>query len=258
MACRILVMSPLHNMGATVISELIAQAVTYNNKISMLLFNELSSLLPSYLGVSDINDPTRSIMQVVQLIENGAIRDADILDYTHVYAPNAHLVNVTDKSLNTRDRSSVVQHIYDRTPTDIVVCDNSEDLTSDVSEVLIKRSDVIFLVVDMSIKMRTHLDAWLNSEQLKNKNNIYLIVNRYDETVNSLRNLAKWFRLPANRVCKIHYNPWIAKCCLTSQLQTMLPLARELDPRVAHMNADIDEINQCINANMITKIKKGF
>lgn len=258
MACKILVMSPLHNMGATVVSTMIAQAVTYNSKTSTLLFNEIASYLPKYLGVHDINDPTRSIMQVVQLIDNGAIRDADILDYTHLYAPNAHLVNVTDKSLSNKDRASVVQHIYSRTPTDVVVCDNSEDLGSNVSNLLIQQSDVIFLVVDTSIKMRKHLDAWLNSEQLMNNNNVYLIVNNYNEVVNSLRNLAKWFRLPANRICKIHYNPWITKCCLNEQLQTILPLSRELDPRVAHLNNDINEIIQCVNANMITKIKKGF
>ena len=168
------------------------------------------------------------------------------------------MTNVIDKSMTKLDRASVVNHIYNRSPTDIVVCDNSEELTSDVSELLLQQADIIFLVVDASMKMRHHLTAWLESAQLKEKDNVYLLVNNYDEVVNSVRTLAKWFRMPANKVCKLHYNPWVKKCCLNGQLQTILPLSREIDPRVANLNNDITEIIQCINANMLTRIKKGF
>lgn len=79
MAHKILVMSPLHNMGSTVAASLLAQGLTYSSKTCTLLFTQPESLLPSYFGIQDVNDPTRSVMQIVRLIDNGAIADKDIL-----------------------------------------------------------------------------------------------------------------------------------------------------------------------------------
>ncbi len=255
---KILVMSPLHNLGATVTSEIIAQGITFDNKTSTLIFTQSDSLMPRYLGIENVNDPTRSIMQIVKLIDNGAIEDKDILDYAHSYAQNSWLMNVADPSLDIKDREQVVSHVYNRVKTDICVCDNSEDIDSPLTQSLLEQSDMLFLVVDMSIKCTEHLMAWLESPILKNFPHVYVIVNRYDEVFMAVRNYARSIKMPANRVCKIHYNPWIQKSSLRYQLHTVLPLARELDPRVANLNADVNEIIQCINGDMVIKIRKGF
>lgn len=258
MAHKILIMSPLHNMGATVAAEMLAQGLTFDNKTTTLLFTQPSSYLPQYINIENVNDPTRSIMQIVKLIDNGAIEDRDILDYAFPYVKNSWLVNVADPSLSGHDREQVVTHIYGRVPTDIAICDNSEDIDSHLTQTLLDESDMLFLVVDMSKKSRERLKLWLETPQLKNFPNIYVIVNNYNEVVYSVRNFAKAISMPANRVCKLHYNPWIQKCTLNSQLHTILPLARELDPRVANLNNDISEMMQCVNGSMVMKIKKGF
>ena len=180
MSHRILIMSPLHNMGATVVSTLLTQAATFDNKTATLIFTQPNSNLPDYLGIEDINDPTRSIMQIVRLVDNGAISDEDILDYAHQFSKNAYLLNVADPSLSGRDRDQVVTH------------------------------------------------------------------------------LAKVMQIPANRLCKVHYNPWITKCCNTRTLGTVVPTARQLDPRVAALNCDFNELMQCINGDMVFKVKKGI
>lgn len=258
MAHKILVMSPLHNMGASTVATMIAQGATYNNKTSMLLYTEPSSNLPSYVGIENINDPTRSIMQVVKLIDNGAIADNDITGYAYSYAKNSYLLNIADKSLDDRDRIQVVKHVYARVTTGVVVCDCSEDINNKLTESLIEASDMIFIVIDNSLKSYQRLKLWLQSVQLKDNPNIYVIINSYNEVVDSVRNLAKKLGLSANRVCKIHYNPWLTKCCLTNSLHTVLPLSREYDHRVANLHCDIDELNQCIDGAIIMKNKRGF
>lgn len=258
MAHRILVMSPLHNMGATVVSTLLTQAATFDNKTATLIFTQPNSNLPDYLGIEDINDPTRSIMQIVRLIDNGAISDEDILDYAHQFAKNAYLLNVADPSLTGRDRDQVITHIFHRAPTHLSICDSSEDIDSSLSQKLIDLADMIFLVLDMSKKSRDYMHSWLDSPQLRDKNNVYIIVNRYDEVVFAIRNLAKVMQIPANRLCKLHYNPWITKCCNTRTLGTLIPTARVLDPRTAALNCDFNELLQCINGDMVFKIKKGI
>ena len=258
MAHKVLVMSPLHNIGSTVVSEMIAQGLTFDNKTTTLLFTQPNSYLPQYINVGKADDPTRSVMQIVKLVDNGALADNDILDYAYPYTKNSWLMNAADPSLEGKDREQVITHVYSRVPTDIVVCDNSEDITSSLTAVLLDVSDMLFIVVDMSRKCAEHLKAWLNSSQLKNFHNVYIVLNHYDETVFAVRNYAKMINYPANRVCKLHYNPWIQKCCINSQLHTILPLSRELDPRVANLNNDVNELIQCINGSMVMKLKKGF
>lgn len=258
MSLKVCVMSPLHNLGSTVVSEMIAQGLTFDNKTTTLLFTQPNSLLPGYINIGTTQDPTRSIMQIVKLIDNGAIEDSDILDYAYSYTKNSWLLNVADPSLVGRDREQVISHVYQRVPTDVVVCDNSEDINSSLTQKLLAESDMIFIVIDMSKKCKDRLEAWMESPYLKGNPNVYIIVNKYDEVVSSVRNFARSIKMPANRVCKLHYNPWIMKCTGNGELHTILPFARALDPRVANLNNDICEITQCVNGAMVIRMKKGL
>lgn len=257
MAHKILVMSPLHHLGASVISAFIAQTVTFGNKTSTLLFNEPDSLLPRFLGIESVNDPTRSVMQIVKLIDSNAINDRDLLDYCYIVSKNFNLLNLTDRSLTDRDRQQVVQHVYNRVPTDIVICDNSEGLNDESSKVLIEESDTIFLIIDMSQQAAIALKEWLTDPILeKEKDKVFVIVNSYNEVVSSVRDFAKYLGLPASRVAKLHYNPWINKCCNNGGLHTILPLSKEFDPRVANLKNDIDELKTCIDYELIKQLRK--
>lgn len=258
MGHRILVMSPLHNLGATLTSAFIAHSMTFANKTSTLTFTQPDSQLPSYFGIGDTKDPTRSVMQIVRLIDNGALEDRDILDYGYIYGKNGWMLNVADPSLEGRDRTQVVRHIYSRVPTDVCVCDNSDDLDTSITAELIKESDMVFIVVDMSGKARSRLTSWLMHPIFKEFENYYIVVNKYSEVISSLRDFAKKIHVPANRVCKVHMNPWIQKCTLNGQLDTLLPQVRDLDPRVANLNVDMNELIQCISSDMLMKNKKGF
>lgn len=258
MALKIMVVSPLHQMGSSVVAAMIAQGATYNNKTSTLLFNQTGSKLPQYLGIEDLNDPTRSVMQIVKLIDNGAISDNDILDYTFNYATNAHLLNTASESIETKDALQIINHVYKRTPTDIVVIDNSEDITTKVSKQLIEDSDTIFVVIQPMPKAFERLKVWLEYSDLKDRPNVFVIVDYYNEVVFSIRDLARYIGLPASRVCKLHYNPWITKCCIKGQLNTVLPLAMDMDPRVVNLNNDIKELNAVINSEIYAASRRDL
>lgn len=259
MAHKILLMSPLHNIGTSSVAALLSQGLTFDNKTSTIMFTRNDSLTPQYLGIQSVNDPTRSIMQIVRLIDNGALEDDDILDYAYQYQNNCYMLNVADPSLTDHDKAQIIEHIYNRITTDVIVCDNSEPVESDLTARLVEACDMVYIVVNSYVKCREFLKLWLDFPIFKNNyGKIYIIVNQYDETVRSLRDMARMYSFPANRVCKIHYNPWITKCCLIGQLQTILPLARELDPRVAGLNNDVNELIQCVNSSIFMSSKKGL
>lgn len=259
MAHRILVLSPLHNLGSSVCSALLAQGSTYGGRSSALVFTDQMSPLPRYLGLEEtVQDPTRNVTQIMELIDAAAIANSDILNYAHIYSKNAYLVNTADASLNEKVLGQTVEYIFDRITTDVVVCDCSDAFDTAMTKRLVDLAHMVFIVTDMSEKCIRHLSYWLKQQPLVDCPNVFVIVNRYDEAISSLRDFAKKIGLPASRVCKYHYNPWIGKCCLNKQLHTILPLSMSLDYRVAALKNDVDEMNQAISSDMLIKAKKGF
>lgn len=258
MSVRILIMSPLHNLGQTVCATLYAQGVTFAGKSSMLLASDINTPIPDYLGIEEAADPTRSVMQIVKLIDTGSISDTDILDYAHQYTKNGYYLRMTDPALIGSDRSQVLRHLFEHSPCDIVICDNSDDISADDTETLIELADAVFIVVDMSPKCLKYLENWSKNTRLQNFSNVFLIVNQYDEAVTSMRDFTKKTPYTYNRLCKVHYNPWIRKCCFNGQLQTILPLSKKYDPRVANLAVDVEDFAKCCASIDIMNTKKGF
>lgn len=258
MGFRILVLSPLSNIGATTVSALIAQMATYDNKTAHLIFTETNSPISTYLNIQHVDDPTRNVMQIIKLIDNQAMEDKDILDYGHQFVPNSWLLNTADPSLSERDKVQVTNYIFSRAPCDLSICDCSEDITSELALNLIDAADLVFVVCSTSRKSQVYLRSWLESSYLKGRNNIYIICNQYNEVVYSVRNFAKVIVQPPNRICKVHYNPWIERCCNRRELIQVIPLSRNFDPRVANIYQDAAEIMQCINSAILVTARGGF
>lgn len=254
MSCKVLFMSPLHNTGTSVIATMTAQCLTFDGKRSALTYTSELSPIPDYIGLENANDPTRSIMQLVRLLDAGAMTDDDIADYMHNYIHNGQLLNITDPSLTERDKTNIIQHVFSRIPTDVAICDNSDNIDTSASGKLLDEADCVFIVVNYSLKCFKYMKSWLESSYLMDRKNVFVIVNNYHEGISSVRDLAKYLGLPVNVVCKVHYNPWITKVCMTGQLTTVMPLSRELDPRVAELNADFTEIVQCITSVIVTSM----
>lgn len=258
MSYKILVMSPLHNMGATVTSLLMAQAAVYAQKISNIVFTHPDSNLPNYLGLNNIrSNPVRSVDQLIKLIDIDALDDANIIDYAYPYFDNAYLMDVADPTIEGIDRLQIINYVFSKVKVDWSFCDNSEEIDTPLSQALVESADIVFLVTDMSRKCREHVVSWMQSPVLESKN-VYVLVNRYDEVIMSVRNLAKTIQMPSSHVCKIHYNPWIARCTNNFSLQTLMPLAWKKDPRVANLQNDIAEILQAIGGEEVFKVKKVY
>lgn len=255
MAFKVLVMSPLHQSGATVVSALMAHALTYVNKTVTLAYTDPTSLLPKYLGIKHVDDPTRSIMQVVRLIDSDALNDNEILDYGIEFSKNVHLMSLGDSTLTERDAASIIKHVYSRVPTDICIVDSHDDIDSDVGKRLIEQSDLVFIVLSPSDKDFGRMKYWIESKELGKHPNVCVILNHYDEVVAPIRVLARHIGFSANRVCKVHENPWIRKVCMNGMLHDIIPKVKALDPRVANLSSDFTEISQCIVSSILATSK---
>lgn len=257
MSYKVLVMSPIYKSGVSTVAALLTQGLTYSGRTAMMTYTNPIGRIPSYLGIQDTHDITRSIMQVIKLLEHGALDDSDILDYTSCFAKNAYIMSLVDETLSEDDRINIVRHMFAHVPTDIAICDNHNHAASEVSKTLYTLADVILFVVDQSWYTMDYLKRVLTIKEVQQARSVCLVINHYSEVVNDVRSWARHLGFPYHRVCKIHESPWIRKCALTGTLQTILPLAMDYDPRVAILRNDILELNQLINTDLLARNKKG-
>ena len=257
MSEKVAILSPLHNSGATTVAALMAHSLAYSGKSTMLCYTAADSLLHTYFGIRDVNDPTRSIMQVTRLIDAGAITDSDIVKYAYKYAEHAYLMNMADASLDERSQRQILQYVFDRVDTDVVICDVSDDLNDMRTQDILDTSDCVFIVIQPSMKYYERTRAWLEDPTLKTRKNVYILVNYYNEVIAAIRTISTRLGVPTARVCKVHYNPWLPHTSQLGALQTIMPCIKGYDPRVANLNNDLMEINQALQSTLTENLKNA-
>lgn len=256
MAQRILVLSPLHNLGTTAASILMAHNTAFNGRSTAMAFTDPEPYIAQYTHLQELDDPMRSVTQVVKLIDSNAIENEDIIKYAHTISKNLYLMNTSTTALTENVKMRTVMSIFESITSDIIICDCSEDIDSPIALSLIQKADMVFVVMNTSPKVMRHTQAWLEASVLRDKEEVYFLVNMYNDSVRSLRDIAKLLQRAASHVCKIHYNPWIAKCCLDGTLQTVVPTVMEKDFRTANLYGDLQEIKQAIDGNLLYSKKE--
>lgn len=249
MAMKVVVISPLHNIGASAASLFIAQAATFGHYKSLLLYNQQESLLTKYVGELDDGDITRSVSQLAQLLDAGALTSDAIFDYATEITENCYYMNTTSTNLYAEDRLALVQNLYALTTADVTICDNTEDLDADTTQYLIDKSDAVFIAIPHSLKGFDRLKYWLEQKSLSDyKPKLYVLVCKYTEEVFAMRNLSKYIGFSNTHVLRMHYNPWIEKMSFSGKLHTVPQAAWTLDPRVVNLHNDMKEILSCLDS----------
>lgn len=255
MGFKTLMFSPQSNVGLTTVSALIAHTFAYNGFTSMLGYTDTSNAIPQFFGVTDLDDPTRSITQVMRMVDSNAIQPKDVLKYAFQYDPKvkAYFMNFGDERLNTIAQQRIIEYIHKYVPTDITIWDMSSTPDDPFAQTLMQDATSIFLVTDVSDKGITMVKNWLESDVFPDVNNVYIVINKYSSEIMPWKRLADKYDILPSHLCKLHYNPYINKCALEHCLQTITPTIQNRDPRVAILNNDIKEIVQAVNDYNIQK-----
>lgn len=256
MSHKILTFSPLHQNGATAFGMMLSQALTYSNMRSLFTFTQVDSLAPKYIGVNELKDPSRSVMQLYKLASLGKLKNSEILEYAVSYTKNAYIMDMSNKTLTEKNQCSLVRHILSNVPTEVIVCDDSTDGTSNTSQALLDMADQVFLVITPSEKNFRQLKEWLELPYIRSRDDVYIVINYYDEAISSVRNIARGLGLKASHVCKMHYNPYITKCAMEGSLHTIIPYMNAMDPRVTNLSGDFKELVSCVHNEVMMKQKK--
>lgn len=257
MSTKIAIMSPLHQSGATTVSAIMAHALAYKGFSSLLCYTESNNPVSKYFGVKDVDDPTRSVMLVTKLIEAGALKDTEIKNYAYMYDKRSYLMNIADNTLDARSRRDTIKYTYNRVDTDFVICDISTDITDEQTQELLDVTDAVFIVINPYNKYFDRIRGWLAIDTFNGRDNTFVLVNNYNEIVYAMRDISKKIGIKAVNLCKMHYNPWITKCCEVNKLQTIMPCVYDdNDSRVLNLRNDIKEITDALVSVVSDKIQK--
>lgn len=254
---KICVMSPLAHTGNSVVTALVGDSLARTQmQQTTVTYTGDNRRICNYLGVSALEDKTRTISQIVKLLEAEAIAPEDIVDYSVTPAENLHIMDTVDKSITEQESEKLMLHVYEHVKTMFSLCDCSLSIDDDIAIKLMKPCEIIIVVIQPDIMSYEAFLEWKESKAYPTddiEKSVLVIVNRYKEEIDALRNITKKLGLKHADVCKLHDNPYITKACNSGDLTALLPLIRSKDPRVVELNNDLKEITQYIMSKLGVK-----
>ena len=238
---KIAILSPLHRTGLSTVAPLFTYCLTWTQQVTTVLSYTGHSDLTRYLGTSELDDKTRSISQLSKLLSAGAISPENITEYCVPLIKDSHLLDTTSSIITPDEKAKLISFVFDRVPTDFVVCEVDTELDDPRTQEILDIADVVVIVFEPyrnsfdAVKRYIEYPMWP-----KNKKVMYLC-NKYDDQVIPLRDITRDFGEKHVNMCKLHYNPWIMKLCESGKLYELLPYVIQKDPRVIDLNNDMKE-----------------
>ncbi|GFN30932.1 hypothetical protein [Paenibacillus xylaniclasticus] len=253
---RIAVISPDRKQGGTTISVLLALALAQTQNLTTCLTytgNE-NRTITSFLGIKPQEDRTRTITQVIKLLEANAISGNEIVDYcTKVPGvPNLQIIETTADSITAEDNAKLLRFALENLNHQIVITDVVTEIYDEITGSVIDNSDLVVMVISQSRDIAARLKIWESAGVMKylNQKGLVFICNQYDPYVEAFRDTTKRLNLRHRRCAKISYNPYIKRTSNIGKLQTILPHIMNKDPRVIELHNDLKECLTVVLANL--------
>lgn len=253
---KISVISPDRRQGGTTISVLLALALaqTQNYTTCLTYTGNNNNSIAGALGIKPSEDKTRSLTQVIKLLESNAISGDEILDYcTQVPGvPNLQIIDTSSDAITAEDNAKLLKFVIGSLNHQIVITDVTTEIYEDITDTVIENSDLVVMVLTQSREIKEKLRHWESAQIMSklNRKGLVFIINQYDPYVEAFRDTSKSLKLRHTRCAKISYNPFIKRTSNIGKLQTILPYILEKDPRVIELNNDLKECLTVVLANL--------
>lgn len=242
---RLAVISPINRSGASVVTTILAQAAALTQDLkTVITYTSKERTLPVYLDVErQVEDKTRSISQVVKLLQADAISAEELDEYAIKLDTNCYMMDTVSEAITREDALMVQKYVFTNVKADIVLCDVSEALDDPTAQELISVSDAVCFVLNPDEPSIEYFKVWRDSEMWPKDKNYFIVINRYDDEIMGVRQYAKKCGVGAKDTCKLHYNPFIVKSCNESFLKDIVPYAYiNKDYRLLELRSDIKEL----------------
>ena len=127
---RLAVLSPLERCGCSVVTTMLAQSAALTQDLkTVVTYTSNARTLPIYLSLKDyLQDRTRSISQVVKLLQARAISAGELDEFAIKVAPNFYLMDTVSPTITMEEALMVQKYVFTNIEADLVLCDISEPL----------------------------------------------------------------------------------------------------------------------------------
>lgn len=242
---RIAVVSPINRSGASVVATVLAQAAALTQGLkTVITYTSAAKTLPIYLNVErQVEDKTRSISQVVKLLQADAISVEELDEYALKIDTNCYMMDTVSETITREEALTVQKYVFTNIDADIALCDISEALDEPVAQELISVANAVCFVLNPDETSIEAFRTWFESEYWPKGKDYFIVINRYDDAIMGVRQYAKKCGVSVRNTCKLHYNPFIVKSCNESFLKDIVPYAcQNKDYRVIQLRSDIKEL----------------
>lgn len=247
------------NNGNTVSSILLAMGLADTKRNVILTHTKANS--PSfykYMGLSEVEDKTCTPSQLVKLLNQGAIKPDEILDYCKQVNEYLFAFTSNNEVFENKDMGVMLDYLCANKVSEYTVVDIDSDYTLDNASMVLKKSDVIVLNFNPSyIEVDNFNDMRDRILKICRGKTVILLCNRYTESAFKLKEFTA--KLGANTRCYvIHNNNFIPWGCNTGKLYEVYKKARIKDYRAIELNGDITSLVKAIGKiNVASKKKKS-
>lgn len=246
--------------GNTCATLLTSMALAYKQaKGVRVCFTGENRDITKYMGRDeDEKDVTRSITQVAKLLQARAISADELSNYCVKLGPNLELMDSYAEALTTGEMQDIMSFVFERSTTDITICDCADDYRDPLTQAVLGKCDVVVYVCDPSYKSLHRVVEFRESPEFKALSKDarqMLLVSEFDPVIKPLKQAAAEAGMTLRDTCKIRYNPYIAKGCERRDLHSVAVSVFEKDWRVLELYRDLLEITQFLLSATGEKIR---
>jgi MinD-like ATPase involved in chromosome partitioning or flagellar assembly len=249
---RVVVYSPVRRQGSTTVSILLGAAIAHVSALKSCLTytGTESGIYNQYLGIQSQIDRTKSINQMIRMMQARAVSKQDIGDYLQKLSPNLDLMHTSSETTNKEDSDQLLQYVFSKLPHDVVITDINAEPYEESTQKILSDADLVVIVVSQGMDVVNRLKLWRDSQFFPDPDKVVYVVNGYDSHVSAIRDCCKLMGTKYNKVTKLSMNPYIRKQSNSGKLTSIINYALEKDIRVIELSADLRDLVLLVTSNL--------
>ncbi|QUH29110.1 hypothetical protein [Vallitalea guaymasensis] len=256
---KVVVYSPVRRQGCTTLSVLLGSAIAQvtNMKVCLTYTGTESDAFNIALGLNQVEDRTKSLTQVIRMLEANSITGKDINDYLTPLTDNLDIMQTSSDYITTEESDKLLTFVLNNLTHDLIITEiNSEPYEESTKEIL-SNADIIIVLASQGMDVINKYKNWKDSDIFPDYSKVVYALNYYDPNVSALRDVAKIMGIKPSKIVKITTNPFIKKMTNTGSLHKLLPYIYNKDIRVINLHADIRDLCYLVMSNLGIKIDWG-
>ncbi|GKX28630.1 hypothetical protein SH1V18_11100 [Vallitalea longa] len=256
---KVAVYSPVRRQGCTTLSVLLGSAIAQisNMKVCLTYTGTESDSYNIALGLNQIEDRTKSLTQVIRMLEANSITGKEVNDYLTPLTDNLDIMQTSSDYITTEESGKLLTFVLNNLTHELILTEINSEPYEDSTKAILSNADIVVVLLSQGMDVINKYKAWKKSELFPDPTKVVYAMNYYDPNISALRDVAKIMGIKPNKIVKITNNPFIKKMTNLGSLHKLMPYIYNKDIRVISLNSDVRDLCYLVMSNLGIKIDWG-